>query len=518
MRIMLVDDEPFFLGQLEQILAAYAREESVSIQVIAACYNGKEALEQIAKLRPDAVISDIRMSVMDGIELARAIQERWPKLPVVIISGYPSFDYAREAIRTNVVDYLLKPIDSTALRKVLDKLMRKSENEKYDLLRRKMLSLIRALQPSTETVRELSVEIPSFRAIIVKNSMPQTHSSLLGSPYDHEDITFRSSLRPLLQADEEVWNFASDHNSYCIVIAKMNQDDPIRWQTILTHIQCFFRHSSSHSPSLVSSRPLNDWSRLPVHIPELIKYLYEHMIIGLPQLMDYPDSQKALNHDPYTSALTQLDEIRLISLYQHKSWKDMKALFFEWIKVWQARQAPSVKIEINLKHIVRLLTQLNLTQTGERMILDSRVEEIIDVVQSHEELAEAFWTILKNSFVMEDAEDAEQDELRLIFDRIESYILTHLNRPLTLNELTEKFYVSVSTLCNLFRDYSGKSFVEYVTSLRVERAREFMRTYPKMLNKEIAELVGYPDQNYFSRVFKSVMGVSPTEYRSSLAR
>ncbi|MDF2714458.1 MAG: hypothetical protein K0R28_1383 [Paenibacillus sp.] len=119
---------------------------------------------------------------------------------------------------------------------------------------------------------------------------------------------------------------------------------------------------------------------------------------------------------------------------------------------------------------------------------------------------------------MEEAEEEERDELRLIFDRIESYIDNHIGRPLTLNELADKFYVSVSTLCNLFRDYSGKSFVEYVTALRVERAKEFMRDYPRMLNKEIAELVGYPDQNYFSRVFKSVAGVSPTDYRASLSR
>ncbi|MDF2714459.1 MAG: hypothetical protein K0R28_1384 [Paenibacillus sp.] len=88
--------------------------------------------------------------------------------------------------------------------------------------------------------------------------------------------------------------------------------------------------------------------------------------------------------------MNQIDEIRLNSLYQRRNWKELKVLIDEWMNAWEARQAPAVKVEISLKHIVRLLTQLNFTQTGERMILDSRVEEIIDVVQSHEELAEAF--------------------------------------------------------------------------------------------------------------------------------
>lgn len=519
MKIIVVDDEPFFLEQLKRIIGAYAREEGVPIEVIAECYNGREALRRISETLPDAVISDIRMSAMDGIELAKTIQERWPNLPVVIISGYPSFDYAREAMRSNVVDYLLKPIDSAALKNVLGKLLRKIENEKVDQLGKMMQLVIRSSkEPPAAVIRELSEAIPSFRAIIVKNLMSQANPFLSGSPYNDEDTAFRSSLQPLLQANEEAWLFSSDHNKYFIIIMKVHHDDLLRWQQILRHIQRFFLHSSRHAPSLVCSRTLHDWSLLPAHIPELIKYLYEHTVIGRSRLIFHPDPQETIPDEAFQSELILIDEIRLTSLYQRRNWKDLKALIDEWMNAWKARQAPAVTVEISLKHIVRLLTQLNLTQTGERMILDSRVEEIIDVVQSHEELAEAFWTILKKGFVMEEAGEEDRDELRLIFDRIESYINHHLGRPLTLNELADKFYVSVSTLCNLFRDYSGKSFVEYVTALRMERAQAFMQTYPKMLNKEIAELVGYPDQNYFSRVFKSVAGVSPTDYRASLSR
>lgn len=499
------------------MIDAYSREEGLPIEVIAECYSGQEALERIPETRPDVLISDIRMSAMDGIELARAIQERWLNLPVVIISGYPSFDYAREAIRVNVVDYLLKPIDSAALKQVLGKLLKKLENEKYDSLKQKMQFLIRSSkEPPAETIRDLTEFIPKFRAIIVKNLMSQANPSLMES---HDgDTVFYSSLHNLLEADEENWHFSSDHNRYAIIIIKFHRDDPLRWQTICMHIQRFLQHSGSHVPSVIYSQPLNEWTRLHTHIVDLIKYLHEHMIIGRSQLIFYPNSQEASDSDRFKSALTHIDEMRLTSLYQNRNPKELKALLIEWVNVWEALQAPSVNVEINLKHILRILTQLNPTQTGKRMILDNRVEEIIDVVQSYEELAEAFWTIIKNNFVMEDAGNEERDELRLIFNRIESYILTHLNKPLTLNELTGKFYVSVSTLCNLFRDYSGKSFVEYVTSLRMERAQEFMRAYPKMLNKEIAELVGYTDQNYFSRVFKSVVNVSPTEYRAHLSR
>lgn len=369
---MLVDDEPFFLEQLKHMINAYSREEGVSIDVIAECNNGQEALHRISETRPEAVISDIRMSVMDGIELARAIQERSPHLSVVIVSGYPSFDYAREAMRTDVVDYLLKPIDSAAFKKVLGRLIKKVENEKYDRLGRMMKMVIRSSkEPPADIIRELTEAVPDFRAIIVKNPMSQTSPSLLGSPYDHEDTAFRSSLHSLLRADEDVWHFSSDPNRYSIIIVKVRHDDPLRWQTILRHVQQFFRHAGSHSPSLTCSRALNDWLRLPAHIHELIKYLQEHMVIGRSRILHDPDSQDTYRKDTYKPALTEIDELRLTSLYQHKNSKELKSLLMEWAKDWEARQTASVQIEINLKHILRLLTQLNLTQTGERTILNS---------------------------------------------------------------------------------------------------------------------------------------------------
>lgn len=516
MKILLVDDEPFFLEQLKQIISSYARESGVSIEIVAECYDGKEALKRISEGPPDVVISDIRMSTLDGIELSRTIQAQWPGLPVVIISGYPSFDYAREAIRSNVVDYLLKPIDAMALKKVLAKLNRVSENKRIDSLGQRMRKLMYSPQaPSQALVRELNEAIPTFRVIIVKTSLSPSNSFLSNVPLEEEEAALRTTLQAFLQPNEEVWRLASDPK-YAILIVSLQSDDGVRWRTMLDNIQQLFQQMSHSAPSLIASRPVGDWNRLGTLVHELAKYLYTHTRIGQSRMIYDPDLPKADGPEPFQPVLTEVDKLRFLTLYQRKNRNGLFALLKEWLLNWEAQQMTAYRVELHLKHLMRLLADLKPMQSGERLILDSRVEEIIDVVQSHEELAGAYWTILKHSFLAEEADDEEQDELRLLFERIADYIHTHLHQSLSLKKLSEHFYISVSALCNLFRDYSGKSFVEFVTAQRLERAQEFMRAYPHMLNKEIAELVGYSDQNYFSRVFKSATGVSPSEYRAGL--
>lgn len=129
MRIMIVDDDPFSIEKLKYRILQLGEELQYSFEIVAECYSGQTASEQIPLIKPDAVFTDIQMSSINGIELAKVIQISWPKVPVIIFSAYPTFEYAREAIRANVVEYLLKPIDPAALKEVLQKLLYLNQNK-----------------------------------------------------------------------------------------------------------------------------------------------------------------------------------------------------------------------------------------------------------------------------------------------------------------------------------------------------------------------------------------------------
>lgn len=116
-KVMLVEDEETIRKGLKRLI-----EETIGgFRVIAEAGNGKEALELLHAKQPDLVISDIRMAEMDGLEMIKRIRERHQELHLIIISGYAEFEYAKQALRYGVADYLLKPIDRVELAQVLDK-------------------------------------------------------------------------------------------------------------------------------------------------------------------------------------------------------------------------------------------------------------------------------------------------------------------------------------------------------------------------------------------------------------
>ena len=114
-RVLLVDDEPAALRNLEHILLGLEAD----ILVVGKAMDGQQALALIPVQKPDVVITDIRMPVMDGVELARALHRGYPEINAIILSAYMEFEYSREALRNHVVDYLLKPVEPDDLLKLL---------------------------------------------------------------------------------------------------------------------------------------------------------------------------------------------------------------------------------------------------------------------------------------------------------------------------------------------------------------------------------------------------------------
>lgn len=114
-RIILVDDE-------EEVRKSIIRKidwQAVGFTVVGDAENGEDALEKIEALEPDVVLTDIRMPYMDGLTLAEKIRQRYPSMKIVIFSGYDDFDYAKRAIKLNVTEYILKPVNVEELTAIL---------------------------------------------------------------------------------------------------------------------------------------------------------------------------------------------------------------------------------------------------------------------------------------------------------------------------------------------------------------------------------------------------------------
>lgn len=118
MRILIVDDEPIIRQSLAQLIIQTDKRS----EIVGTAQNGQEALQLLPQLQPDVIFTDIRMPGMSGLELARHVSQSAPDIQIVILSGYAEFEYARSAIDSGVVSYLLKPTKIQELRTVLNKL------------------------------------------------------------------------------------------------------------------------------------------------------------------------------------------------------------------------------------------------------------------------------------------------------------------------------------------------------------------------------------------------------------
>ena len=508
---MLVDDEPLFLDQLKRRLSLYNDESDHSLQIVGECYSGHEAMAQIPSLSPDVVFTDIRMASGDGIELAHAIQKRWPNIQVVIISGYPSFEYAREAMRASVADYLLKPLDAEALRDVLDKQLQFFESQHYLRTREAVWMHLRSGRFEEVASNAIPTALPysSYRLFLIQKVGAGHDLPLLMPPHLVHFGECRSQLLQLLTYNEEAWLFPTEDGSTVIAVIGTHGDGPADMDRILTCLQTGFRHNNL-LPSIAYSEPIREPENLRRTVQKLQVLLSEHIVIGKPKRVTAASSSS----ESPTRALSELEAQRIRHLTIKKDYAALKTMIHTCLQTWEKLGLPNKALKVNLMHIVRIMDRTHQPPLDpDNRSFEARVEEMVMTASSHTELFQAFWSMLAHSLSLEqDAED-KMNNAAEIFAKMETYISYHIGQPLSLQDLISNFHVSSTYICSLFRNFSGKSFVEYVTELRMRKAKEFMLAYPEMLVKEIAEIVGYTDQNYFSRVFKTIVGVSPTEFR-----
>lgn len=519
MKILLVDDEPIFLRQLKRIIMENNAENRCHNEVVAECFSGEEALDVIQETSPDAVFTDIQMSTLDGIEFAKTIQKRWPHLPVVIISAFPSFDYVREAMRANVIDYLLKPVDTDAVKHVLEKLQNRMTNKMYLRTREIIYNQIQGTNPSAlpESIEALAFPYTGYWMLLTQR---------IGVPYDDHfllpqiDETYeqlRTLLQQALHEQEEIWIFNSGNNHEVITIFGIQSLETEKRVRLISVIQSFF--ASVHtSPSVSYPGTMIELKDLYLSLQCLAQLLQKQYVIGMPKRID----SSIVLEDPHFNAhlFSDADAQQIKLLLTKNDWRSLKDATLRLFHHWKENELPAIYVEKNLKIILGCFeTHFNPKDPVLSKTLDKRVEEIIFTAASFEEAAEAFWSIVNHIFHPEaESANALNINKRNLFKQIEAFLASQLTESLTLADLKERFEVSSTYLCNLFRDNCGMTFVEYFTSLRIQKAKDYMRYYPHMLLKDIAESVGYTDQGYFTRVFRTLVGLNPTEYKSSLDR
>jgi len=502
-KIMLVDDEPIFLYHLKEIVQTCCGLLGCAADFVAECYDAEDALSQVDGADPDLVFTDIRMSEMDGLDFAQKLRKEKPRIKVVIVSGYPSFDYARTALRAQVADYLIKPIEPSAVTEVLKQTLRQLKAETYSKKRSR-------LQGYLEGEPELDPAFAGSLWPIAANCSdmhfnPLLYDSLLLNGSEHLDF-----LYPHLEPEEDVWVLPGADKQGLLFVFTLARYG--RERSIELGRRLISRYSKPQAFTIVAvGHPVDDPTRLKDEAKKLARKLDNRQVIGRSILLP-PDESDEPAPEAYAS-LSDAQEKTLEYKANKSDWPGIRDAVIRLFGEWEKQSCPSAFVEMNLRRIADAVgTETRRMHPLARRETESAIRELLSASSGFAEAGEAFADWLQSSAKTQDQPNGKKSEA--LFNRIQQFIAERLGEPLSLTALTEEFDISSTYLCNLFRIYRGSSFVEYFTELRINKAKELLNLRPEIPIKDIAEIVGYADRHYFSKVFKASVGLTPSEYRS----
>lgn len=493
-RVIIVDDEPAAIKHIDSII----RKKCPDYEVIDTAGNGREALEKVRLQRPDVVISDVKMPLMSGIQMASVICEE--KLPVysVIVSGYQEFEYARSAIRAGVCDYIIKPIMPSALKEVLDRIALKL---KADYYREKNKIIRRLCNNAPCTKEEMERCFPYeryYRAIIRRNGLPRRFATGGGSMEIYSDINEqmtiygRDEMESLYLFPEELLLGKSFRD--LIWGAKEKQVSKNQYITVLCDNEGFSRNQMAEK------------------VKELYHVLDAVSVVGLDQFVEVKKGEAVkeivFNHDEIQCELKNIER-----LAREQKYGKLKCELEHLYHVWGMKEKPQLWVE----HVSRQILD----------IMHKYSEKINDLTASEHMLEDAFYyassyqslqdSLFDAYFIATQKTDAQiKVDSPEFFDSIVQYLNENIYENITLSELCLRFGLSQTYMSRLFRKYAKVTFNQYVTSTRMEKAIAYIRSHRDCYIKDVAEIVGYGDQFYFSRLFRSYTGICPTEFMEQM--
>ena len=531
-KVVIADDEKK-ICQLLQLLIDW---NAMNMQIVGIAHNGQEALSMILQSQPDIVIADIRMPEYGGLELIKEVKERYPSIDFIIMSGHRQFEYARKALHYGAEDYLLKPIKEAELVRCLNRIIERKQALRTDLehrQRQEQTVLEQARKLSGVFVRDLVLNKIDTHALNKENirsdykcDFAYTLFQVVCIRIDVEDRKVPlSELDQIMEKRTEVileQNLSSHEwtYSFCFIdgltFAVVNLTDGML-DTLLTQlrrgISDIKNMSDSRMPLYVTiglSASVNNISDLPFAVLQARDAVANRLIDGVDQILRPFDRKDIDSVNQYLTLSVQKrlgEGIEALNEAQVKA--DVRAIFDAVL----SKKNYDGKLLIDLsKELIELFLHASKVWFFNEAITQMKKEAVqrIDACFSKEGLMAQLSEITSELF---EAIYNQRDlrEKRPIY-LAKQYIKARYQLPVSLDEVAGHLALNPAYFSSVFKKETGISFSEYLTSVRIDKAKELLLEANRTVF-DVASSVGYDDEKYFSRVFKKSVGLSPSEYR-----
>lgn len=516
--IIIDDEEIIRKGILKKIETL-----GLSLNFVGEAENGREALKLIHIKNPDIILTDMRMPIMDGRSLLKTIQEEHPSKKVIVISGYNDFEYMKEAISANVIDYILKPFKHEAIFKAFEKAItqiqkEQSLQEKYIMAEEKVESVVYA-----EDIKKL------YNFIInpyEENSPLELKSKKMTALYE-ADYFVILYLYSLNQLDNTLLLSQISTETYILnnhIFITNNHKHNMR--LILLHfgdcpVKQVIKETKDAAEKIINFLQYQSGSKLYIGISDVkrdlsdLNHAYTESVSALDslKLFDGPIANYDRDRIQHPKEFTweRMDEL-LFCIESGNTSKvvDLTSLYFDFLK--QQPDINIITIKFNCRFLyngVRNLLNIHFDITTSHSFSSCYEKTIINYFDL-DSIKSYFLQLLSN--ISNNLKQKNIYPSGEIVNNIKKYVINNYSQPLTMEKVSSLFYMNRSYCSTLFNEKVGISFSDYVNKDRIERAKELLKNTEYPIFK-IAKRIGYDNTKYFFRIFKKITGYTPDEYR-----
>jgi len=529
-KLMIADDEQIVLDGLKFIV----EDLFDNIEIVSMVNSGREAIEAVHDIVPDIVLMDIKMPGINGIEAIEAIKKKHQEVKFIIISAYEQFDYAVQAVELGVSDYILKPVLQHKLVEVLTKAMNEITEERE------------------QKVREME-NLEKFEKVLPILEHGFIYSLLMNTDYRNElhkyqelfEINRETGYVMIMEfgdsvqyqdLENKIGTGIRSHNYYekvqslikykckCIIGPMIiNRITILVYEEVITNeyeqrIKSIRLAESilEKSSELLESRVyigIGACYRLDKIKNSLEEASYALNLISDEQILHVNDVlETSVDESDYTYVDIKSDENHIIQLVESGQ---EELLIQELHSFFNKVEKKFGKSLVEMMNVVTELMVMVLSSSYRNKLSEKEVgySTYLGELRRQDNVIELQnWCVRKIIYITQMVQSKRHQHVSKIVMRAVEFIDDKYNEEISLVDMSKEVSVSPQYFSKIFKEEMGLTFVEYIRKKRMDVAREMLRSKNYSV-KEICYKIGYNDPNYFSRLFKKLVGVSPTDFK-----
>lgn len=529
-KVAIIDDDRHVLKGMKQVIPW----EEIGAELVGESLNGERGLELIREKKPDIVITDIYMPVMNGMKMIETLRKENFEGKILIHSGYSDFEVARQALRFQVEDYLSKPVSRNTITEVLLRTITSIENENHiKIEQEKLRDQLDEYEPfvrkeQLKTVVTGTASNWNEMKLFCKSEVEQSHIVLgieilrtprISDVRTPDRLLFRFAIKniikEILQAEKRCYDYFELHGYHAALI--LHFDKHALYSEHIDHIRAIARNIIDCVQAYLDitirigiGRFTENWSNLSDSLEEAFQPLVPDIrVFQSTGVFEYTNTEFSPSSQIQTTSKPIKFYQQLIEDIKTTQGKNAEKIIENYMATLKACTIPPQFSLLGAQFCA--IFSFALVDEDIRLndvFQDHTIENELSKIYTYDQYEAWLQGIIRQICMNQQCQESFKHKMAIDF--IKQYVRDNYANDITIAELADKVYISRNYLSQIFKNATGETINNYIISVKLEEAKRLILER-KYKIYEVANKVGYNNIPYFSTTFRKYFGITPAE-------